>query len=61
IKSQEKVLAEELLIETLIQEAVLVNNIKLLEILPDFLMLINNEIIKANCIKSKTKDLNEEL
>ncbi|CAG8790418.1 869_t:CDS:2, partial [Gigaspora margarita] len=61
VKSQEKVLAKELLIETLIREAVLVNNIKSPEIPPDFLMLINNEIIKADCIKSKTKDLNEQL
>ncbi|RIB22370.1 hypothetical protein C2G38_2033635 [Gigaspora rosea] len=66
VKSQEKVFAEELLIETLVQEAALVSRVELPKILPDFLALtsINNEIIKINYVtkvKSKTKDLNEQL
>ncbi|CAG8605681.1 7230_t:CDS:1, partial [Scutellospora calospora] len=64
VKSQEKVFAEELLIETLVREAVLVNRVELFKILSDFLVLINNEIIKVNYVtqvKSKTKDLNKQL
>ncbi|CAG8620279.1 2438_t:CDS:2, partial [Racocetra persica] len=64
VKSREKVFAEELLIETLVREAVLVNRVELSEILPNFLALINNEIIKVNYVtqvKSKTKNLNEQL
>ncbi|CAG8470130.1 9018_t:CDS:2 [Gigaspora rosea] len=64
VKSQEKVFADELLIETLVRETVLVNRVELPKILPDFLALINNKIIKViyvTKVKSKTKDLNEQL
>ncbi|RHZ48043.1 hypothetical protein Glove_562g3 [Diversispora epigaea] len=64
VKSKEKISVEELLIETLIREARLINSKEQLDIRPDFLTLIDDEIIKGNHIskvKYRTDNLNEHL
>ncbi|RHZ48022.1 hypothetical protein Glove_562g10 [Diversispora epigaea] len=64
VKSREKISVEELLIETLIREARLINSKEQLDIRPDFLTLIDDEIIKGNHIskvKYRTDNLNEHL